>query len=137
MARILINDNLAVNGKLTFARRKNEEGSAFIISGLLQTHLYIDDIKSLETPRFILKDVDVFEEDFGSDDYNIIYKFTCRNIDVKGYNEKGISYCITTKEMEVIEDMIYKNQHPVLGVIGEEFTEATKDFYKEEGEKDE
>ena len=36
---------------------------------------YIEDIKEIESARYLLKDVDVYREVFGTDDFNILYEF--------------------------------------------------------------
>ena len=134
MASIKINDNLEVNGNLTFTRTlvTNEEGKlCFDINGVLSTHLYFDDINSLETARYILNDVEVYQESFGSDDYNIIYLFKAKDIEIKGVEIEGAKFILYPEEIEKIEKEMYKNDHPVLGNIGEQY----KDIVKEEDEE--
>lgn len=131
MASIIINENLSVNGKVTFNRAVNEDKTGFVISGILLTHLYFDDIKTIETRRFKLTGVEVYEEAFGSDDYNIGYYFTCTNIEVLGSMQKEALFILYPEEMKMIEDEMYKNEHPILGDIGEQY----KDMIKEEEEE--
>lgn len=131
MASIIINDKLSVNGKVTFNRAVNEDKTGFIISGILLTHLYFDDIKTIETRRFKLTGIEVYEEAFGSDDYNIGYYFTCTNIEVLGSMQKEALFILYPEEMEMIENEMYKNEHPILGDIGEEY----KDMIKKEEEE--
>lgn len=132
MAKIIVNDSLQVNGKLSFERSLvNEpfitsEGEEkirqyFKIEGVFSTHLYFDDIEKLETNRFELIDVEVYKEVFGSDDYNILYYFTAKDLEVLGYKQNGATYILYGEEMKMIEDEMYKNEHPVLGDIGEEY----------------
>lgn len=126
MATIMINDELKVNGKLSISRQLNEEGDGFIITGSFATHLYIEDIHMLESPRYKLYGVEVFQEMFGSDDYDIVYNFQAISLEIKGVMKKGIGYILYQSEIEQIEKEMYKNDHPVLGGIGEQY----KDMYK-------
>lgn len=132
MAKLVINDNLLVNGKLSFERALNEEGTAFIIQGVLSTHLYFDDIEKIDSNRFTLDGVEVYKETFGSDDYNILYHFTAKQLEVLGYKQNGATYLLYGEEMKMIEDEMYKDEHPILGDIGKEY----KDMYKEDDEEE-
>lgn len=140
MAKIIINDTVRVNGKITFKREANEDNTGFVIRGMFATHLYFDEIISLDTPRFKLTGVEVYEEDFGSDDYNILYSFKADNLEIFGAESNGAYYILYGEEMKMIEEEMYKNDHPTLGDIGEEykymFVEENDDESKEE-EKEE
>lgn len=127
MAKIVVNENLKVNGKLTFEREINEQGTGFNISGVFATHLYFEDITSLDTPRFSLKGIEVYRESFGSDDYNILYHFTAESIEVFGTKIDDAYYVLYGEEIKMIEDEMYKNDHPILGDIGEEYKSMYKD----------
>jgi hypothetical protein len=130
MAKVIINDNLSVNGKVTFNRTVNEDKTGFVIQGVLSTHLYFDDITSIETKRYKLTGVEVFQEAFGSDDYNIGYYFTCSNVEVLGQEAEGVTFILYPSEMKMIEDEMYKNEHPILGDIGEQYKEMIKEEEK-------
>lgn len=132
MAKLVINDNLLIKGKLSFERALNEEGTAFIIQGVLSTHLYFDDIEKIDSNRFTLDGVEVYKETFGSDDYNILYHFTAKQLEVLGYKQNGATYLLYGEEMKMIEDEMYKDEHPILGDIGKEY----KDMYKEDDEEE-
>ena len=134
MTTIIINDKIAINGNLSFIRRVNEDGKSFNVEGILSTHLYFEDIKSIKTSGYILKNVKVIEEDFGSDDYDIVYKFVClecKDDIVQGINKDGVIYCITPEEMKAIEEIKYKDEHPLLGNIGKEYKDIINRFYKD------
>ena len=133
MATIVVNNKLSVNGKLTFERFPNEDNSGFIIRGIFLTHLYFDDIKTLETKRFKLSKVTVYKESFGSDDYNIGYSFESENLDILGSEEDGATFILYPSEMKMIEDVMYKDEHPILGDIGEEYKDM---IVKEEENKE-
>ena len=136
MAKIVVNGDLKVNGKVTFRRVVNEDKSGFVIEGIFSTHLYFENITSLDMSRFALKDIEVYEEDFGSDDYNILYHFKAKSLKVFGAEEKGVYYVLYGEEMKMIEEEMYKDSHPTLGAIGKEYAlmvvEETKEEEKEE-----
>ena len=131
MAKIIINNNLTVNGKVTFNRVANEDKTGFIIQGILLTHLYFEDIKSIETRRYKLTGIEVTQEAFGSDDYNIVYQFVCNNLEIMGLDHQGAKFILYNEEMEMIEAEMYKDEHPILGAIGDQY----KDMVKKEDEE--
>lgn len=133
MAKLVINEELRVNGKLTLRRVVNEDRTGFNIEGLLATHLYFDDINHIDTSRFSVSGIKVYEENFGSDDYNILYHFTADSIEVFGAEENGVFYILYGEEMKMIESEMYKNDHPTLGDIGEEY----KDMILKDDERNE
>lgn len=136
MARIIINNRYSANGNLSVSRTLNETKDGFIITGIFASHLYYEDIKSLESERFKVSGVNVYQESFGSDDYNILYYFIADKFISKDVMNNGIGYILYEEEMQMIEDEMYKNDHPILGNIGEEY----KDMIikkEEENEADE
>lgn len=62
MAKIIVNNEVRTNGKLSATRALNEEKNGFIISGVFATHLYYENIKTLESERFALSGVEVYQE---------------------------------------------------------------------------
>lgn len=148
MAKIVINEELRVNGRLTFSRELREEQyedkegviktrKFFEISGMLATHLYFDEINQLDTNRFSIYGVEVFKEDFGSDDYNIIYSFVARDIEIHGAEDNGVKYVLLGEEMKMIEDKMYGDDHPILGDIGSEYKYMIIENDEEEDESEE
>lgn len=128
MAKIVVNDENLINGHLSLTREKvlvegKEDEFTLIYKGLFSTHLYIEDIHTLEIERFKINNVNVYREDFGSDDYNINYHFTCSSITMNGEVYKGMYFIIDAKEMERIEKEMYKDEHEVLGDIGSKYVE--------------
>lgn len=121
MANIVINNDLSVNGKVTFDRVPNEDRSGFNIQGIILTHLFFDEITSIETKRFKLTGIDVYQESFGSDDYNIGYYFTCENVEILGTEKDGAKFILYPSEMEMIEAEMYKDEHPIMGDIGAQY----------------
>lgn len=133
MANIIINNRITAKGKLSVSRTLNENKDGFIITGAFASHLYYEDIKSLETNRFKVSGIQVYEEGFGSDDYNIIYNFIADKFVLKDVIEDGIGYILYSEEIKQIEDEMYKDEHPILGSIGEQYKNM---YIKEEGDED-
>lgn len=132
MANIIINNRISANGKLSASRQLNETRDGFIITGVFASHLYYEDIKSLESSRFKVSGVQVYQESFGSDDYDILYHFVADKFILKDTMQDGIGYILYGSEMKQIEDEMYKNDHPILGGIGEEY----KDMFVKDNEED-
>lgn len=136
MATIIINDELSAKGKLSVTRALNEEKNGFIIQGVFASHMYYESIKTLETDRFRVAGVHVYQEAFGSDDYNIMYYFTARSFQLKDIMNDGVGYILYSEEMKMIEDEMYKNDHPILGGIGEQYKDMFIESTEEEDEED-
>lgn len=81
MYNIIINDKIETLGLITF--RITKQGDSLIKEGLLKTHLYIEEIDSLECSRFRLEGIDVYAESFGSTDIFNLYQFTYEYFDIK------------------------------------------------------
>jgi hypothetical protein len=92
MYKIIINDKINTLGLITFQIRK--EGDSLIKEGLLKTHLYIEEIDSLECNRFRIEGIDVYSEAFGSTDIFNLYRFTFISFEIKEFgnnlNEKDL-----------------------------------------------
>ena len=101
MYKIIINDEINTLGLITFQIRK--EGDSLIKEGLLKTHLYVEEINSLECDRFRLEGIDVYAEAFGSTDVFNLYSFTYELFDIKetGENlEEDYLISLYDKELE-------------------------------------
>ena len=85
--------------------------------------------------------VEVYQESFGSDDYDILYYFTAKSLMLKDHIEDGIGYILYSDEMRMIEEEMYKDDHPILGGIGKEYKDMyidkLEDSELEEDKKDE
>ena len=81
MFNVTINDSIKTLGLITFQISK--QGDSLITEGLLKTHLYIEEITSLECNRFRLDGIDVYSEAFGSTDIFNLYRFTFTNFEIK------------------------------------------------------
>lgn len=132
MASIVINNKITAKGKVSVSRTLNEEKDGFIITGAFSSHLYYEDIKSLETSRFKVSGIEVYQESFGSDDFNINYYFIAKKLTLKDVMNDGIGFILYGEEMKMIENEMYKNEHPVLGDIGKEY----KDMFIRDDEED-
>lgn len=80
MYNIIINDNIKTLGLITFQIRK--EGDILIKEGMLKTHLYIEEIHSLECSKFKINNIDVFSELIGSSDIFYMYSFTYDDFEI-------------------------------------------------------
>jgi hypothetical protein len=101
MYKIIINYQIHTLGLITFQIRK--EGDSLIREGLLKTHLYIEEINTLECDRFRLENIDVYAEAFGSTDVFNLYSFTYEFFDIKetGENlEEDYLISLYDKELE-------------------------------------
>lgn len=99
MFKIKINDSIETLGLITFQIRK--DGDILIREGLLKTHLYVEEIDTLECDRFRLEGIDVYAEAFGSSDIFNLYTFTYELFSIKETGE-GLS------EEELI--LLYKKE---------------------------
>lgn len=99
MYNIIINDSIETLGLITF-RISKDANDNLIREGLLKTHLYIEEITSLECSRFRLEGIDVYSESFGSTDIFNLYQFT--------YEEYMIKKVIDLSEEELI--VLYDNE---------------------------
>lgn len=86
MAKIIItndnNEEIQVEGRMTFKVSKaiKEDGTETMVClGQLATHKYFEEITKIETDRFILENVEVTDETFGTNDFNILYEFEVHN----------------------------------------------------------
>lgn len=104
MAEIMINDSRVVKGALSVRRFLDTSGEKpmLVVMGQLETHLYFEEIKKIESERLILEDVFVFEESFGSKDHEIIYSFTAASLELTG----GESH-LNSKEIADLEKRLY------------------------------
>ena len=96
---------LNVKGRLTFTTEllKDEAGMEYIrVEGQMVTHKYIEDIFKIETHRYLLSDIEVYKETFGSDDFNILYEFIA-----KDYTIKNGATNLSNELIEEIEKEMY------------------------------
>lgn len=110
MAKILITTGdgevIETQGKMTFEtiKKEDEDGDIYFETiGQLAIHEYIVDIDKIESARYLLENVDVYREVYGTDDFNILYEFTTNGIDVsvkESNMDKGKIDVLRKKEYE-------------------------------------
>lgn len=101
MYNVIINDTIETLGLITFQIRK--QGDSLIKEGLLKTHLYVEEINTLECDRFRLEGIDVYAEAFGSSDIFNLYTFTYGSFEIldngENYSEEEL-ITLYDKELE-------------------------------------
>lgn len=75
-------------GVFSVEMRQNDDGS-IVTEGILKMHEYVEEIVQIESIRYLIKDVEVYSESFGSSDDFILYYFRGDSVVVK--NVKTIS----------------------------------------------
>lgn len=111
MAKISVNDEFVVNGVLTVKRFITDEDE-IVIAGTFACHYYFEEITKLETFRYSITGVEVKEEIFEADNFDIIYNFNAKAID----NKQGLSN-LSNEEIIKIEEDIYGNDGYVKGTV--------------------
>ena len=103
MASILINGKKPVRGKLSVIRTLDDSGEKpkLIVQGQLSTHRYIEEIVEIKTNRLHLTGVNVYQESFGSEDFNILYTFTAEHLEIRGGESPLTGEEILQKELEL------------------------------------
>lgn len=86
MYKIIINDEINTLGLITFQIRK--EGDSLIKEGMLKTHIYVEEIHTLECDKFKIINVDVVAETIGSGDPFYLYTFIYEDFEIKSHIEK-------------------------------------------------
>ena len=111
MAKILITTGdgevIETQGKMTFEtiKKEDEHGDIYFETiGQLAIHEYIVDINKIESARYLLENVDVYREVYGTDDFNILYEFQVNNY---GWDIKE-DY-LSEETIKAIEKEEYKN----------------------------
>ncbi|MCY7866086.1 hypothetical protein P8918_13655 [Bacillus spizizenii] len=84
MAKLKINSKDTIEGKLTVNRTlvESAEGSKIVVEGALKTKEYIEEILSIDSPRFSIDGINVIQESFGSEEPEILYSFTAESLTV-------------------------------------------------------
>lgn len=142
MALIRVNkEDTNLFGALTFDREAVVDpdtgrivGSS--INGILAVHDYIEDIETIESERYLLKNVSVYKESFGSNEYMILYHFIAEDLTVKeDVLDDDIKWLI---EEESIEREIKDHEWYHAYAVREAYAEAEKlvQKYKEREEEE-
>ena len=106
------------------------------INGILAIHDYIDDIYEIESERYLLKNVSVYKESFGSNEYMILYHFIAEDLKIKeDMLDEDIKWLI---EEESIEREIKDREWYHAYALREAYAEAEKlvQKYKEREEEE-
>ena len=89
---VVLNNNIRVAGTLSVSMEKNETPPdplsdepyrSIIIKGMLATKYFEQDIEKIETRRYSITGVEVYAEEFGSLEDEIVYKFLADAFRVK------------------------------------------------------
>ena len=92
-----------LNGYNSYSSQRLEVNEEYIlVRGQMVTHKYIEDIFKIETHRYLLSDIKVYRETFGSDDFNILYEF-----EAKDYTIKNGATNLSNELIEEIEKELY------------------------------
>lgn len=106
------------------------------INGILAIHDYIDDIYEIESERYQLRNVSVYKESFGSNEYMILYHFIAEDLKIKeDVLNEDIKWLI---EEESIEREIKDREWYHAYALREAYAEAEKlaQKYKEREEEE-
>lgn len=105
---ILINNEIRIKGRFSFSIE--QIGNAIICSGALTCHDYIEEITSIENYRYKLEDITIIKEDFGSHDYDVLYKFTAKKWAIKNdVVSKEIKKAYELEHYKDEEELIFLN----------------------------
>lgn len=108
MANIIINNGSKrlkeynVRGNFTVQALLEGETDNIEYTGQLVTHEYIPEIDTIKSDRFYIAGVSVYKEVYGSDDFNILYEFTAKSVDI-------LDDPFSEEEKEKIGDKLYPN----------------------------
>ena len=106
------------------------------INGILAVHDYIEEIHTIESERYLLNDVTVYKESFGSNEYMILYHFVADDLEIKeDVLDEDIKWLI---EEESIEREIKDREWYHAYAAREAYAEAEKlaQKYKEREEEE-
>ncbi len=77
---VVINDDIVTYGLITY--NISYDGEQYIKEGILKTHLYIEELHTLECARFKLTGIEVNAEASGSNDIFYVYIFTYEGLEI-------------------------------------------------------
>lgn len=110
-----------VKGRLSFETRliENEEGEKTIaVKGQMTTHRYFEEIEQIETDRYLLEDITVYNEVFGSEDFKILYNFVANSYLIKGGESNLSEELIAELEKQEFSDddsMLWEGDEKING----------------------
>ena len=68
---------------------------------MLKTHIYVEEIHTLECEKFKINNVDVYAETFGSSDIFYLYAFTYEDFEIKSNKEYSEEELIALYDKEL------------------------------------
>lgn len=97
---VLLNGTIVAIGSVSISLKSELKEDEIIgdvdqlitIEGLLETGYYIPDLDKIETNRYYIEGVNVSQEQYGSLENKIIYKFTASLFQVKFQDERDQYY---------------------------------------------
>lgn len=110
-----------VKGRLSFETNliENEEGEKIIaVKGQMTTHRYFEEIEKIETDRYLLEDITVYNEVFGSEDFKILYNFVANSYLIKGGESNLSEELIAELEKQEFSDddsMLWEGDEKING----------------------
>ena len=128
MAQIKINEKTFINGfcSIQRGREPDKPNSPIVTAGILSTHEYFPKINTIETERYYIVGVDVYQEDFGTNDYLIKYSFIADEIIIKD------DY-VPDECKVLIEDELFKEEDDEL-FHARNFEKGINEYYKKYGD---
>lgn len=79
---IILNGYIKVKGAVNVSAEKDSD-NRITIKGILASAYYEGDIQTIETRRYFIQNIDVYKEDYCTDEETIVYSFTAESITVK------------------------------------------------------
>lgn len=131
MAKIKINDEYTINGILQVRRYIDENGQVFV-EGSFSCHYYFEEINTLESLRYKVTGINVKEELFSSEDFNITYNFEAKSIE-NVYDLSDLS----TEDIINAEKLIYGEKGYVLNTVLDQYFTNKDKKKKEDGDNNE
>lgn len=62
-------------GEMSFSIEKVEDNN-IVLTGTMLIKDYLEQIHSIESSRYLVQDIEILREDFGTNDSNILYTFS-------------------------------------------------------------
>lgn len=83
-------DGKEIEGKFSFSVEvdRTRHPNVATISGIIQTKNHLEDIHTIANDRYVLRDVDIISESYGSEDENVVYGFTAGDYQVYWQDEE-------------------------------------------------
>lgn len=77
-------DGKKIDGTFSFSVDvdRNVRPNVVTISGAIQTKEHLEGINTVANGRYVLRDVDIISESYGSEDESVVYGFTAKDYEV-------------------------------------------------------